>query len=179
MKISVFGGSQAREGTQAYEEAMSLGELLARSGHTVLTGGYMGMMEAVSRGAASAGGHVIGVTCDEIERWHGRAANAWVTEERKRATLLERLETLIRDAEAAVALPGGPGTLTEVALMWNLMIVGSLEPRSLVLLGDEWKAVFDTFVLRLGAFIPERQRSMLQFASTPVEALDKLQIASA
>jgi uncharacterized protein (TIGR00725 family) len=63
MKVSVFGGSQPREGDAAYAEAMELGRLLAERGHIVLTGGYIGTMEAVSRGARQAGGHVIGVTC--------------------------------------------------------------------------------------------------------------------
>ena len=49
MKISVFGGSQARDGSDAYAQAVALGSLLAQHGHTVLTGGYMGTMEAVSR----------------------------------------------------------------------------------------------------------------------------------
>lgn len=39
--------------------------MLAERGHIVLNGGYIGTMEAVSRGAAEAGGHVIGVTCEE------------------------------------------------------------------------------------------------------------------
>lgn len=68
MNIAVFGGSQPKEGDPAYAEAYELGSLLAQAGHTVLTGGYIGTMEAVSRGAAEAGGHVIGVTCEEIER---------------------------------------------------------------------------------------------------------------
>jgi predicted Rossmann-fold nucleotide-binding protein len=86
-------------------------------------------MEAVSRGAAEAGGHVIGVTCTEISRWHGLAANPWIQEERQTATLMERLEGLIRGSDAALALPGGPGTLAEISLAWNLMIVGSVSPR--------------------------------------------------
>ncbi len=69
MNITVFGGAQPKEGTPAYEEARTLGTLLAQRGHTVLTGGYMGTMEAVSRGACEAGGHVIGVTCIDIEEW--------------------------------------------------------------------------------------------------------------
>jgi uncharacterized protein (TIGR00725 family) len=63
MKISVFGGSQPEEGSLAYQEAYQLGKLLAEAGHIVLTGGYIGTMEAVSRGASEADGHVIGVTC--------------------------------------------------------------------------------------------------------------------
>ena len=91
-----------------------MGEHLASSGHTVLTGGYIGTMEAVSRGAAETGGHVIGVTCMEIERWRGVSANSWVLEEWKVETLLERLQILIKECDAAIALPGGPGTLTPV-----------------------------------------------------------------
>ena len=55
MKVSVFGGSQPKEGSTAYAEAQELGKLLAERGHTVLTGGYIGTMEAVSRGAREAG----------------------------------------------------------------------------------------------------------------------------
>ncbi|MCX6080428.1 MAG: hypothetical protein NTW32_12925 [Chloroflexi bacterium] len=83
MNVTVFGGSQPRPGSVAYVEAYALGQLLAIAGHTVLSGGYIGTMEAVSRGANEAGGHVIGVTCLEIERWRGSGANAWVKEERK------------------------------------------------------------------------------------------------
>ena len=57
MKISIFGGSHPKPGDQAYEEAMLLGRLLAIAGHTILTGGYIGTMEAASRGASEAGGH--------------------------------------------------------------------------------------------------------------------------
>lgn len=171
MRVSVFGGSQAQEGTHAYEDAKLLGGLLASAGHTVLTGGYMGTMEAVSKGAAENRGHVIGVTCEEIERWHRRTANRWVAEEWKRPTLLERLETLIRSADAALGLPGGPGTLAEVALMWNLMIVGSIEARPLVLVGQEWKLVLDCFLMQFNEFTPARQRSLLQFAAGPEDAI--------
>ena len=57
MNVTVFGGAQPKEGTPEYEEARLLGGLLAQNGHAVLTGGYMGTMEAVSRGACEAGGH--------------------------------------------------------------------------------------------------------------------------
>ena len=81
MRISVFGGSQPREDSTAYAEAQQLGRLLAERGHIVLTGGYIVVMEAVSRGAREAGGHVIGVTSEDIEAWRPIKANAWVIEE--------------------------------------------------------------------------------------------------
>ncbi len=145
MKVTVFGGALPKEGSAAYEEARELGKLLAERGHAVLTGGYMGTMEAVSRGASEAGGHVIGVTCEDIEAWRRSKANAWVKEEIKKKTLLERLQVLIEGCDAAIALPGGAGTLTEISLMWNLMIVESLPPRPLILVGSGWQSTFDQF----------------------------------
>ena len=67
--ITVFGGSQPLPGGDAYLEGQRLGRLIASNHWEVLTGGYVGAMEAVSRGAGEAGGHVIGVTCEEIENW--------------------------------------------------------------------------------------------------------------
>lgn len=164
MNVSVFGGSQPEEGDLAYIEAIELGRLLAEAGHIVLTGGYIGTMEAVSRGAAEAGGHVIGVTCAEIERWRGRGANPWVIEEWRKETLLQRLQSLIEGCHAAMALPGGAGTLTEISLMWNLMIVDSIHRRPLILIGDGWHSVFDQVFAKLGEYTAHAHRELLQFA---------------
>lgn len=179
MRISVFGGSQPREGEPAYTEAMELGRLLAERGHIVLTGGYIGTMEAVSRGARDAGGHVIGVTCEEIENWRAVKPNAWIMEEIRKRTLEERLHALIHECDAALALPGGPGTLTEIALTWNLMIVESLHRRPLVLIGDGWQSVFDQFFQGLDPYVPAHQREILSFAPdvhTAVEQLEHYQV---
>ena len=164
MNISVFGGSKPRPGSRAYEEAQTLGSLLAQRGHTVLTGGYIGTMEAVSRGVAEAGGNVIGVTCGEIERWRDVRVNKWVKEEWRKQTLVERLQVLIRECDAAIALPGGPGTLTEISMMWNLMIVESMHRRPLILVGEGWQSVFDQFFNSLDTYIPARQRELVSFA---------------
>ena len=164
MKITVFGGAHPQPGSPAYAEAYELGRLLAQGGYTVLTGGYMGTMEAVSRGANEAGGHVIGVTCADIEAWRGTRANAWVKEERHFTTLQERLNELILACDAAIALPGGPGTLAEIALTWNLMIVASIPPKPLTLTGAGWRSVMESFYNSLDVYIPQHQRDLLQFA---------------
>ena len=175
MKVSVFGGSQPQEGSAAYAEAQQLGRLLAQRGHTVLTGGYIGTMEAVSRGAREAGGHVIGVTCEDIEAWRPIKANAWVMEEIRRKTLIERLHTLIHESDAALALPGGAGTLTEITLMWNLMIVESLHRRPLILIGDGWQSVFDQFFNGFHTYMPVHQREILGFAKDVQAAVNMLE----
>src|SRR5215216_3225389 len=175
MRVSVFGGAQPRNGSAAYTEAQDLGRLLAERGHVVLTGGYIGTMEAVSRGAHEAGGHVIGVTCAEIERWRPRGANQWVKEEIKKETLIERLHCLIHESNAAFALPGGAGTLTEISLMWNLMIVESLHRRPLVLIGRGWQSTFDQFFKELSSYMSAQQREILKFAPDVQSAIKMLE----
>ena len=175
MRISVFGGSQPREDSIAYAEAQQLGRLLAERGHTVLTGGYIGVMEAVSRGAREAGGHVIGVTSEDIEAWRPIKANAWVMEELRVKTLMERLHTLIHESDAALALPGGAGTLAEISVMWNLMIVESLHRRPLILIGDGWQSVFDQFFQGFETYMPVHQREILRFAKDIQTAMGMLE----
>ncbi|MDD2922987.1 MAG: LOG family protein [Anaerolineales bacterium] len=175
MNITVFGGAQPREDSAAYEEARELGAFLAQSGHIVLTGGYMGTMEAVSRGASENGGHVIGVTCEDIEAWRGAKANQWVNEERKHKTLIARLMGLIEDCDAAMALSGGAGTLAEISLMWNLMIVESLPPRPLILVGSGWQSTFDQFFNEFESYMPLRQRELLYFAEDVKTAVQILE----
>lgn len=179
MNISVFGGSQPKEGDSAYEEAMLLGRFLAQRGHTVLTGGYIGTMEAVSRGASEAGGHVVGVTCEDIEAWRPVKPNRWVKEERRRKSLMERLQALVEECDAAIALPGGPGTLTEIALTWNLMIVESRHRSPLILVGRGWQSTFDQFFKEFYTYMPVNQRELLLFAEdvqTAVEMLESYQV---
>ena len=174
MNVTVFGGAQPKEGTPAYEEARELGSLLAQRGHAVLTGGYMGTMEAVSCGAHEAGGHVIGVTCIDIEEWRKSKPNPWIKEEIRRQSLYERLHGLIDNCDAAITLPGGPGTLTEVSLMWNLMIVESIPRRPLILIGQGWQSTFDQFFNDFENYMSATNRDLLYFAGDVKTAVNYL-----
>lgn len=171
MKITVFGSSKPRPGEPDYLSAQDLGAQIARAGHTVLTGGYIGTMEAVSRGANEAGGHVIGVTCDEIERYRTGGANPWVKEEWHKATLVERLHSLIEGCDAAIALPGGPGTFTEITLYWNLLVIHAITPRPLVLVGGGWHKVLNEYRNRLGEYTNPADWQWLLFADDNAAAL--------
>src|SRR5262245_10009308 len=66
--IAVFGSSTVKPGDRAYELAHALGREIAKAGAGVMTGGYHGTMEAVSRGAHENGGHVVGVTVELFEK---------------------------------------------------------------------------------------------------------------
>lgn len=174
MNITVFGSAAPVSGDAAYEQGRQLGESLARAGHAVLTGGYMGTMEAVSRGAAEAGGHTVGVTCDQIEKWRNTKANAWVKEERRFESLRERLYCLVESCDAAMALPGGVGTLAEIAVTWSQMQTQALPARPLILIGDGWKKVFRTLFAEMESNIPAGHRALLSFAADNETAVTML-----
>jgi hypothetical protein len=171
MKVSIFGGASPRPGEPAYEEARQLGFLLGKAGHVILTGGYFGIMEAASRGACEAGAHVIGATCDDIEAWRGTKANQWVREEWHFATLRERLYALVDGCDAAIALPGGVGTLTEICALWNQMII-NLSPvrKPLILVGEGWQKVITDLFTEQGSYIRESDRSHVRFVAKITDA---------
>ena len=174
MRVTVFGGSQPKPGDQAYQNAYKLGCLLGDAKHDVVTGGYIGTMEAVSRGAAENGGRVIGVTCNEIEAYRPVEPNRWVLEERRFTTLRERIFALMDGCDAALALPGGPGTLTEIAITWNHLLIGAIAPRPLILIGTGWQETIGGFFRSFDEYIPEAQRRWLTFAPDVENAVELL-----
>jgi uncharacterized protein (TIGR00730 family) len=142
--ITIFGSSLPGEGSTAYIEAQRLGRLLAEAGYAVCNGGYAGLMEASARGAREAGGHTVGITC---VIWP-RPANPYIVEEVRTQNFSERLMTLIERGDAHIVLPGGTGTLAELALSWEMMNKGSLSKtvggqKPLLAMAPYWQPVID------------------------------------
>jgi predicted Rossmann-fold nucleotide-binding protein len=94
-------------------------------------------MLAASKGAREAGGEVIGVTCSAFK---AGSANKFLCREIVTTSLNERLDTLISLGSAYVVLPGGTGTLLELALVWELKNKGFLTgDKPIILLGEYWR----------------------------------------
>ncbi len=175
MKISIFGGANPKPESDAYQEAFELGHLLGQSRFTIITGGYSGTMEAASRGANEAGGHVIGVTCDEIENYRPLGPNDWVIEEWRRETLRDRIDAMVENCDAAVALPGGVGTLAEISMTWNQLIINAIDPKPLILIGDGWQRTIETLFKALNDYIPIPSREYVAFAPNPTAAVELIE----
>lgn len=152
-----------KPGDSAYNEAYNLGRLLGINGNTILTGGYIGTMLAVSQGAAESGAHVIGVTCDEIEAYRPVHPNRWLSKEIKLSTLRERVFTLISECDAAIALPGGVGTFLEIITMWNNLLIKALAPRPLLLVGSGWKTTIRIFFDTMDPYVSNSHRELVTF----------------
>ncbi len=139
--VSVFGTSRTKPGQPAYEFAEQVGRALAQAGFVVANGGYKGIMQASAKGASEAGGAVIGVTCSLFKK---SVVNQFVTREVVTDSLQERLHNLVKAAQAYVVLPGGTGTLLELASVWELKNKGFLNTgKPIILAGDFWRPLVD------------------------------------
>src|ERR1700746_3966023 len=138
--VTVFGSSRPGEGSPDYEEACVLGRALAKHGFAVCSGGYGGVMEAVSRGAKEAGGKTTGVTA---EFFKSAKLNSWIDKEVRMNTWEERLFELIRRADAFVACKGGTGTLVELAVVWEMLNKSVLSAKPFASLGDFWQHIIE------------------------------------
>jgi len=137
--ITVFGSSRPQENDSDYAEARELGGLLAKQRFAVCSGGYGGVMEAVSRGAKEAGGKTYGVTAE----FFARNANEWIDVEIRKKTWRERLFSLIELADGFVACKGGTGTLVELAVVWEMLNKSVMRPKPFAVCGDFWQPVLD------------------------------------
>src|SRR5262249_31462815 len=137
--ITVFGSSRPREDHADYEEARLLGRSLAEAGFAVCSGGYGGVMEAVSGGAKEAGGKTYGVTAEFFKP----KANAWVDTEVRLQTWQERLFELVRVANGFVTCKGGTGTLVELAVVWEMLNKSVISGKPIVALGEFWSPILD------------------------------------
>jgi len=133
LRVCCYGSSSSRTPARYTDAAYDLGSILARRGHTCVNGaGSSGCMAAMNSGASDSGGRIVGVIhekfvvdgSDWLEGAHsvfGRGGAELLL-----ATgndLQERKRLLVRDADALVVLPGGPGTWDE---LWEMACAGHL-----------------------------------------------------
>ena len=105
-----MGPGECRPDTAALAERV--GRRIAEAGAVLVTGGRGGVMEAASRGAARAGGIVVGILPGDEEH----TANPFVTIPVVTGMGEARNAINVLTAHAVIAIEGGPGTLSEIAL---------------------------------------------------------------
>lgn len=166
--ITVFGGSRCGPDAQEYQEALRLGSLLVEAGFHVCSGGYSGVMEAISKGAHDAGGCVVGMTMTQFKA----APNRYLKETVPSRDFYERLQGLILRSVGYIALRGGMGTVTEVSLVWNKLVTGVLSPRPLILLGECWPPAMTC--LREHLVVSDYDMTHISFVDTAEQAVSTL-----
>ncbi|MGH9717279.1 MAG: LOG family protein [Candidatus Acidiferrales bacterium] len=171
--VTVFGSSRSGADDAEYQSARALGAALAEKRWVVCSGGYGGVMEAVSRGAKEAGGRTLAVTA----RSFSRRANRWIDEEIRVDTWQERLFELIARGQGYVACPGGTGTLVELAVVWEMLNKGVMRDKPMIVLGEFWQPVIKCVrELELGhdSGWGERKGGLIYSAAAPADAAEFL-----
>ena len=163
--VTIFGGSRCCDQDDEYKQARRVGQLLAEAGYTICTGGYLGVMEAASRGAREAGGRVLGIVMNQFKA----EPNRYLTDKVATPHFYERLQRLITRSHGFVAIRGGMGTVTELSLVWNKIQTGVIAPRPLVLLGECWPPIVREWQKHLA--VNDRDVAALDFADTPEQAV--------
>jgi uncharacterized protein (TIGR00725 family) len=168
--VTVFGSSRPKEGAPDYTEAYALGRALAEAGFAVCSGGYAGVMEAVSRGVKEVGGKTYGVTSDFFKA----NANPWIDVEVRMKTWQERLFELIRLGNGFAACKGGTGTLVELAVVWEMLNKSVISGKPFTVLGDFWTPILDRVrEVELGHPAPwgEANNRLVHVVMNPPEAV--------
>ena len=140
VEVAVLGSARIGPGDPRHDDAARLGGLLAGQGWTVVTGGYGGLMAAVSGGASAAGGSTVGLP---MRAWHHLTPDSSCAELRWSSSYAERLGFQLA-ARVAIALSGGIGTLAEASAVWAAAQTES-DAAQLVLVGPAWRRLVGVF----------------------------------
>lgn len=176
--VTVFGSHSLTADQPEYAEARRLGRTLAEAGATVVTGGYGGVMEAVSEGAAEAGGRVIGVTAPRLFP-HRTGPNQFVRTEIPAHDAQERDRFLLETASATITLPGSIGTVVEFTEAWreaHLAPAGQRKPH--VAVGEDFAELAGMLAERFGAD-PEMMTCVPTAAEAARVVLERLGLGGA
>ena len=169
LEIGVMGSARLTESDDWWGRAHQLGVLLAGKGFVIVTGGYGGLMAAVSRGAHEMGGRVIGLP---MQHWTNVEPNQWNADLRWSSNYGTRLNHLL-SCDGVIALPGGVGTLSEMSIVWA---ASQTEERALplVLLGECWLPVMQA--IRENLIVSDADLNLLRFAANPEDAVREIQM---
>ena len=181
-KICVFGSYKDLDKKEK-EDILILGKLLAEKGFIIVSGGFGGTMEDISRGAKSAGGKTIGVTYYKSEEALRKSPNKYIDEEIEAKDIFERIDTMMKDSDAFIVLPGGTGTLLELAAVLEHINKGLMEPKPVIAIGNFWKSIVDR--LKDEPLLNKKAKStisasccsdLVTFADNAREAIEKLEL---
>lgn len=138
-RVTIFGSARLKSGTPAYDGVKKLAAELASMGCDILSGGGPGLMQAANEGALSVEPRGVGRSVGiNIELPFEQQVNPFVTQAFTHRTFFSRLHHFMIASDAFVVVPGGIGTLLEMALAWQLLQVRKLYNTPLILVGKMW-----------------------------------------
>ncbi len=144
-KIAFYGSADISETDPVYKAAYEAAKHVAKRGKTVINGGGPGVMEAATKGAKAGGGKTLVVTFypENLPEFEGRADQNVADKEIKTANYIERMFSLMDNADLFVCFQGGTGTLSEWSTAWLLAHLYYGNHKPLILYGEFWREFMD------------------------------------
>ncbi len=144
--VTIFGSARLPQDNKYCVAAYNLGHLLAENGHTVITGGGPGIMEAASRGSYEIGGRTVGLN---ITLKHEQFPNPYLTDCLTFEYFFARKVSLAMAAKVFAFFPGGFGTMDELSEILCLMQESKMPKMPVFLVGEDYWSNFEPAIKKM------------------------------
>lgn len=172
--VSMFGSARLKPDHRWYALAEDIASRLSNAGFSVVSGGGPGLMEAFNKGAVSGRSPSIGLN---IQLPYEQSGNAFQDISLYFKHFFARKVMFVKYATAYVVLPGGFGTLDELAEILTLIQTGTSRRIPVILVGSEfWRGLLDWFGTNLidEGMIDRDDLDILQVVDEPQQVLDTI-----
>ncbi len=172
--VSIFGSARFDEDNPWYRLTVEIAEKLSDAGFAVISGGGPGIMEAANRGAQDGGAPSVGLN---IALPHEQQDNPYQDVSLHFQHFFARKVMFVKYASAYVIVPGGFGTLDEMAEILTLVQTGKSRRIPIILVGTSfWEGLIAWFRDRLLAekTITEDDMELFTLCDTADEAIDAI-----
>lgn len=172
--VSLFGSARTPEDSPIYALAEDIARQLSDSGFAVVSGGGPGIMEAANKGAYAGKSLSIGLN---IQLPHEQSANRYQDISLGFRHFFSRKVMFVKYASAYVVLPGGFGTLDELAEILTLVQTGKTRRIPIILVHTPfWNGLLEWFreVLVKEGTIDAKDLEMMQLVDTAAEVVDAI-----
>lgn len=170
--VSIYGSARLREDSPYYERTIEIARLFSDAGFAVISGGGPGIMEAANKGAHAGKSASVGLN---IELPHEQQGNPYQDISMRFRHFFTRKVTFVKNSDAFIVMPGGFGTLDELAEVLTLVQTGKSRSVPVVMFGSRfWKGLLDWFrftLLPMG-LIAEHDLDIMRIVDEPKDALD-------
>jgi uncharacterized protein (TIGR00730 family) len=172
--VSIFGSARVRPGHPWYELTVELARMLSEAGFAVISGGGPGVMEAANRGGFEGPSPSVGLN---IQLPHEQLGNDYQDISLSFRHFFARKVAFAKYATAFIAVPGGFGTLDELAEMLTLIQTKMGRQIPVILIGSSfWKGLLDWMrdALLANGLIDAQDLDLMKIVDEPAQAVEAI-----
>jgi len=172
--VSIFGSARTKEDHPYYKLTVDISRALSDAGFSVVSGGGPGIMEAANKGAFEGKSPSVGLN---IQLPHEQVGNPYQDISLSFRHFFSRKVMFVKYAAAYIVLPGGFGTLDELAEILTLVQTGKTRKIPIILVHEPfWRGLLDWFKDSLVAegTINAEDLDLIKILDKPEDILDAI-----